>query len=421
VDGEVRGEGTLDAMHLRGRLELSEGRIQIRGLGQHLHDIDGQLILEDDEAVFPEDRPVRARDAGGEATLFGRVRFEGLMPREASLTLRADGFPIRREGAIVASLTGQALLGGAITERQTTSRLRTRDFEVRLPEQGLGSLQGLDPHTEVHVVGDERRAGGSATEAYALEVDIDASQPFDVIRSDFTARVRAQLHATYQDPALRVRGQAEILRGTFEIFGKRFELSQGSLMFNPDSTDLDPRVNVTAVYEIPGRSGATVTVRVDGPLSDLHVEFTSTETNDRGEIIALLLTGGRRDSGDAVRDATQQAANFISGVVAGILTLGLREEFGDVIPVLAIESQGLGGTRIRVGRPVNELIPDFLRDIVTGAYVEGFLVAAAQGQGGASGGVGGGATLELTFPYNILFRGTYVPVDNGSMDVFYEP
>jgi hypothetical protein len=35
--------------------------------------------------------------------------------------------------------------------------------------------------------------------------------------------------------------------------------------------------------------------------------------------------------------------------------------------------------------------------------------------------VGGGVSLEFTLPSGFLLRGTYVPVDNGSLDVLFEP
>lgn len=426
MDGELEIAGPWEGLSMNGQLALSEGQVQIEGLGQHLHDISGQLELEGDRITFPESHPLHAQDGGGSATVFGHVDFEGVFPRRLQLTARADGFPVRQEGMVLAWLSGRAEVTGAIEDRRTSTTIETHDFGVRLPEQTAASLQPLEPHPEVLVVGRERPTGPAmVSESYPVEVHIDAADPFWVRRNDFAALVTADLRAVYQDPDLRVRGRATIQRGTFEIFGKRFELTEGSLGFDGGS-ELDPEVRVIAVYEVPGRSGATVTVEVTGSLTEPHVQFRSTETNDRAEIIAMLVSGGRRDAGATEQQASEQAASFLAGLTAGILTLGLRQEFGDVIPVLAIESEGLGGTRIRAGINANDLIPDFLRGIVLDAYIEGFLTAAAQGTNAAgstsgAGGIGGGVTVEFTFPESFLLRGTYVPVDNGSLDLFYEP
>ena len=426
MDGQLTVLGPWDDLALNGQLDVSQGHVQIEGLGQHLHDIEGRLELSGDEAIFPADHPLRARDAGGTAILSGSVGFEGLVPRTVDVAVSVDAFPIRREGMVLAWLTGNATIGGRIEDERTTSTIQTRDFEVQLPEQSAASLQSLEPRQDVLVVGGERPSGALAMrESYPVRVTIDASAPFWVRRNDFAVVVTSELDATYQDPQLLVGGQAMIRRGTFEIFGKRFELQQSTLTFT-GGPELDPRLNIEAIYEVPGRSGATVTVRVTGTLTAPEVTFSSTETSDRAEIIGLLVSGGRRDSGTAEQEASQQAMSFLAGLTAGILTLGLRQEFGNVVPVLAIESQGAAGTRIRVGIDANDLIPDFLREVVTGAYIEGFFTAVASdnnaaGTSSGTTGVGGGITLELTFPYNFLMRSTYVPVDNGSVDLLFEP
>ncbi len=426
MNGDVRVEGPWETLQLDGELAMRDGTLQIEGLGQHLREIEGRVELHGDEAVFPESSPLQARDGGGRATLDGSVGFQGIVPRRLDLNVRASDFPIRREGMVLAWLTGHAAITGSIEDTGTDSRITTDSFVVRLPDQSAGDLQPLDPNPDILIVGRPRPAPPTErADAYEVAIHIDASRPFWVRRSDFAAQVTANIRASYRDPILHVGGQAEIHRGTFEIFGKRFELQPDStLIFDPESDDLNPNVSISAVYDVPGRRGATVTVRVEGTLSEPRLSFESTETSDRAEIIALLVSGGRRDTGTAERQASEQAASFLAGLTAGILTLGLRQEFGNVIPVLAIESEGLAGTRVRVGFNAEDLIPDFLRDFVTGAYVEGFVTANAgqsSGQTAGPGGIGGGVTVEFTLPDGFLVRGTYVPVNNGSLDVLYEP
>ncbi|MCA9609241.1 MAG: translocation/assembly module TamB domain-containing protein, partial [Myxococcales bacterium] len=437
IRGSIAAEGPWEAMRLTGALDVREGHVQIEGLGQHLHNIAGRIELSGDEAVFPADQPLTASDSDGRVEVQGRVGFEGLIPRDVDLSLTSIGFPIRREGMVLASLTGAATMAGRIEDEETTISIQTRaldrlPFGIRLPEQTASSLQPMELHPEVLVVGSERVVGGVAPDAYPVHVTIDANEPFWVRRNDFAVQVRAALSATYADPELRIGGSAHILRGTFEIFGKRFELTEGVITFGTgqgrdgESAELDPQVRVVAVYDIPGRSGETITVEVTGSLTAPRVSFASTVPGDQAEIIALLVAGDRRQGGTAAQAAEQQASSFLAGVMTGILTLGLRQELGDVIPVLAIESQGLAGTRIRAGFSADELIPDFARDVILHAYLEGFFSAAAEGTNAAGssaggGGVGVGGSLEFTFPNDILLRGTFVQPDNGSLDLLYEP
>lgn len=427
MTGQMRAEGPLESIQMSGALDLSDGHIQIEGLGQHLHGIRGRVELHGDRAVFPESHPLRASDSGGTAVMQGHVRFEGIVPRELEMALEATTFPIRREGMVLARLTGDAAVTGTIDAERTTTTIRTGpSFTIGLPEQTAASLQPLEPHPQIQIVGSERIDQNAHDEAYEIAVEVDASNRFWVRRNDFAVQLDAQLTALYRDPYLFLGGRARILRGTFEFFGKRFELQEGSINFDPDSRELNPDVNVVAVYDIPGRRGASVTVTVTGTLTHPQVAFQSTVADDQAEIISLLVGGGQRQAGTASQAAEEQATSFLAGVMTGLLTLGLRQEFGEVVPVLSIESQGLGGTRIRVGFSADDLIPEFLRGFIQSAYVEGSVTAAgggtnAGGSSSGSGGVGGGVMLEFTFPENILMRGTWVPVDNGSLDLVWEP
>src|SRR5690606_22441067 len=65
MDGTVSVRGPWRGIRLEGGLELSDGRVRIEGLGQHLSGIAGRLELRGTEVVFPEGRPLTARDAGG--------------------------------------------------------------------------------------------------------------------------------------------------------------------------------------------------------------------------------------------------------------------------------------------------------------------------------------------------------------------
>jgi translocation and assembly module TamB len=439
MNGVVSAEGPWPDLRLDGSVALSEGQVELEGLGQHLHDVEGRVELNGDELVFPTERPLFVRDTGGTATVSGRVGLEGLVPTQVDLSLRASDFPIRREGMVLAWLSGDASVQGDVGPEETRSTVRirpqnvgdsrgTRPFAVRLPDASAGSLQPLGSHPDVLVVGDARPpAPGERESRYGIFVRIDATDRFWIERSDFTAEVTADLRALYRDPNLYVGGEATIRRGTFEIFGKRFELQQSTMTFDPNRADLDPRLNIAAVYPIPGRTGATVTVSVRGTLSAPEIDFSSTETSERAEIIALLVSGGRRDPGGAERQVTEQAASFLAGLTAGILTLGLREELGSAIPVrlFAIESEALGVTRLRVGFDANELIPEFMRGVVLDAYIEGFVTASAgligSSAGMSAGAVGGGVTLEFTLPEGFSLRGTYLPVENGSLDLLFEP
>lgn len=425
ADGRIAANGNLDELQLSGGLELRDGRARVVSIGQQLVDIRGALRLSDQSIFISDEHPLFARDGDGSLSIDGEIGMRGFLPNYAYLDVRPDEFPVRREGAVLAFISGVGDTRLSIDVDGLEGTVETSQLTVRLPEQMAGTVQPLEAHPDVLVVGTEAAELASTAGArYPIHLRVNASSPFWVRRNDFEIQVTAELDVRYLDPNLMVGGYARLPRGHFEVFGKRFEVQRGSLTFDARE-ELDPVVDLMAVYELPGSPGSNVSVTAGGRMSDLRIEFSSTETTDQGEIIALLVSGPRR-VGEAdpstTQVATQQAARVVTGVAAGILTLGLRQQFGDLVPLIAIETgANLGDTRFRAGFNVDAIIPDFLREIVLGAYVEGFLTTRAGNQTSTQGGVGAGVTIELQFPFDLVGSGTYVPPTTWGFDLLWEP
>jgi hypothetical protein len=117
-------------------------------------------------------------------------------------------------------------------------------------------------------------------------------------------------------------------------------------------------------------------------------------------------------------------------MTAGLLTLGARREFGDWVPMLAIE-QG-NSTRVRVGIDADQFIPSFLKGFVRGAYVEG-IVSTQSDQTNRSAATssadntttmstsGTGVLLELMLPSHFVWAGQYGPGQAWSIDLDWRP
>jgi hypothetical protein len=114
---------------------------------------------------------------------------------------------------------------------------------------------------------------------------------------------------------------------------------------------------------------------------------------------------------------------LLKGLVT-ILPIGLTIYF---VYWLGVTTEGLLSKPIRlvlpytVGGSADAFIPDFMREVVLGAYIEGFLTTSGGTQSTGTGGVGGGVTLELQFPYDLVLSGTYVPPASAGADLVWEP
>lgn len=431
VDGTITINGNMEDADVQGRLHVSDGSLDLTALGQRLHDISGDVIVRDG-ALHLEGLVVRDRDGLGRAS--GKIDVEGLVPRRVELELEAEKFPVRQEGSILAALTGKARLEADLDDEKTVGSMLLHRLHVELPEDSGRTPQELEDHSDVVLVDSkEAKVVDEGEKASPIELAVTSAVPISVRGESYAAQIQTNLQILYADPDFRVKGAVEIKRGRFEVFGKRFDVNEGTMGFT-GGEQLDPRVLMTATHELRSHPGETVTVTALGTLSHPVVRFGTTldDCGEQGQVVSLLVTGQcnvRTDTpvGDS-GDAGKQAMNFLAGVTAGVLTLSLREQFGRYLPTIVVESgdDAFRSARIRAAFDATDYLPEVLRDVVTGAMVEGSVnVGGTAGQNDGSSGEAQapdvGFKLELRFPYDIVTTGKVTPGVNWGLDVTWEP
>jgi hypothetical protein len=424
LDGkaQVRYDFAQDEIALAGALALTRGKLIVGVLGQELSDLHGRLVLHDDTIELEE---LAVRDFDGKLGITGTFTIEGLRQIDTELAFTLADFPIRRESAQVSRLTGDLRLRATTTLARTRAELTFGRLRVNLPNDLGQGLQDLDEHPDVLLRG--RRAAEPDPDPHLLELRILAQEPpFQVLRSDLRSDVACDLTLRLRSPSLTLQGNAEIRRGTFELYGKRFELGESRLAFD-GSEQIDPLVSIEAKHR---SGGDEIRVRVEGRVSDPKISFTHSNPaiTDPGAIIAQLLGARATDPATQNRDATGAAAGILAGATAGLLTQEVRQEFGGALPVLSLESnsQTLRSARIRAGVQLDQLIErrlGRLSRVVRGAYVEGFVAPGANSTidttvapQSRSGGL-----LELRFPKDLVGTVEYRPVQNWRLDLAWEP
>jgi translocation and assembly module TamB len=418
MSGRVEATGPLDRLRTRGAVALRDGYLEIRGLGQHLTDIEGDVEFMGNWAQL---RGITARDGDGAMQIDGGLGFDGPLPRRARLSINATSFPVRQEGTLLATVTGNAGVAADIGLDHTELAVEVRRLDIRLPDEGTRTLQELEDHPDIEFVGEDVLRDDE--EPYHFNVRVDASLPFWVRRSDFQAQIVSDLDVRYVDPDLYVGGNVELRRGFFEVFGKRFVLDRGEMQFDGDP-DLNPRVNLVARHAMRRPSGTVVTVTVTGTFNEPEIDFRSNhpECTDRGQVIAMLVSGrcnvaSTDDSGDV---GTDDAREFLAGVLAGITTLWAQEQLGGIVDTFIVERTE-GATTLRVGRSLDEFIPGFLRPVVEGVRAEGvgYIPSADPNSNERTSGLG--VRVELDFPHDLVGTGEYQPPSNWSLDLTWEP
>ncbi len=430
--GTLNLTGTLNNIQMHGAVDIEQGHAQVIGLGQQLVNIHGKVIFNGKWAQLVG---LRAEDGRGRTRINGGISFTGIQPSHVRLSLNSWKFPVRREGSVLATLSGNAKFNAAIKDDRMDATIQVSELSVALPDDTTSGVQELQHHPDLIIDGVAANNQEEGNEEFTVHIKVDARQPFWVRRSDFSVQIASELDMTYEKSALYIEGYAKLRRGFFDLFGKNFTLRNGTINFD-GSSELNPEVNIQAVHELSTQSGISVTMTVDGRLSTPTVEFTSThpDCQERSQVIDLLISGrcsGNDRSGN-VYAAEEQTASFLAGITAGILTLGARREFGDLLPVISIETGqgGFASTRARLGYQADAFIPDFIKPYVLGAYVEGAFPLTSsdeqtqqqqQQQQYQQQGAGTRFLLELQFPHNFVGTSQYWPPGTWGFDLTWEP
>ena len=419
--GSVTAQGSIKEPKFVGSVQLSDGKVDVRSVGQTLENVSGRAIFDEDGVAIDS---LTATDSKGNAVVEGRVGLRGLTPKEIDFVVDAKRFPLRQEGIIKARMDGNLRLTAEFLKEELDGKVLIRKLDLDLP-QSSRTPQDLAPHPDIYFIGEEYEP--ERTDVYTVKLHFVSENRFWIRSRDqnFAAQASADLWLVL-DKKLKVTGTVTLHGGHFEVFGKRFEVQSASMIFDGDP-DLDAKVELVATHQLRGTADS-VSVRVSGRFSDPDIEFTSTrETESEGEVIALLVTGTTRQErgiNTSTAEAGQEATDFLSGVAAGIFSGTLRSEFGGLAPTFGVQSGTEDtDTQVQVGFNVDALIPRDVQSVVRGLYVEGQFVARGSETNRNTTGQAQrpGFLVEALWPLNFVTTGTFAPPSNWSIDVTWEP
>jgi hypothetical protein len=419
ANGQLTARSRNGKLNASGQLAMKGGRLYIIPTGQEVTDI---TIALDANGDWIKIEDLSGNLANGHFEAKGGIGFAGFSPNRLQLALSLKDLPIQREGIDMAWLTGSAAVETDLDAERARTAVKLHTLAVRLPSTTGRTPQTLEAHTDIVLTTAPPKR--TAEQPYSFEFMIDGRN-LTARRNDFDATLATELAVSYRDPELRVGGYIEFRRGSFELFGKQFELTRGSLQFD-GSDELNPDVSMVAAHRPSMTSTSAVSVNVSGTMARPAVTFHSDRCPGDGAVVLLLSGRCPTESDIAMTDpnATQNA--FAYGVLGGILTLGARSQLSGLIPRLSVESAAMGrGTRVKAGF---EVVPPYMRELVQRVYIQGALSTRTGANAGTNDPVTNNALatpdflIELYFPKNIVGAGRVAPTTRSwGVDVTWEP
>jgi translocation and assembly module TamB len=279
------------------------------------------------------------------ASFSGRAGRDGTVNGSGTIDLSPErGFPVDlslllSRAEVLRRDDLRATVTGPMTVRSGRDRgLISGDLRVDRASFRIGR-----PATEIvpELVVRERNAASSRVlvpprppTAWRLDIRAVADNRVDVDGLGLDSEWQAKLRIGGRADAPEVSGDAELIRGSYEFAGRRFELTRGLLNFT-GTYPPDPTVDISAESRI---EGLTANIRIGGSAFKPEIVFSSTPVLPEDEVLSRLLFG------TSITNLSAPEALQLAGAVAS-LRQGSAAQNLDVLNVLR---RGIGVDRLRI-------------------------------------------------------------------------
>ncbi|QGP78141.1 translocation/assembly module TamB domain-containing protein [Sphingobium sp. CAP-1] len=223
---------------------------------------------------------------GGTVNGTGRFTFNGIGGVGMDLALQADNATVLDRDDIAATVTGPisirsdgsgGTIGGDLLLNRSRFTMGRAAAVAEIPELRV---------IEINRAGDEIERPRSSV-PWALAIKARARNRLAVSGLGMESEWRADLSigGTVTSPALA--GTADLLTGTYDFAGRRFDLREGKIQFD-GRTPVNPTLDIDAEANV---SDLTATIHVGGTGLKPDITFSSTPALPQDELLSRILFG----------------------------------------------------------------------------------------------------------------------------------
>jgi translocation and assembly module TamB len=320
--------GTLNNPQIRGSLRTDGARLESAVAGTVIENIKlsgrftgSRLVLES----FTGSTPRGGTVAGSGIFDLSAERFgmDVAIQANAAQLINRDDISAQVTGPITIKSSGDSgVIAGKVRLVRGSFRLGSATAAAQLPRLNVREVGRPDANLP-----EPRRLS-----PWRLDLEVDAPNRLTVTGLGITSEWGANLNigGTVTDP--RIRGRADLVRGSYDFAGRRFDLERGTIRFQGESP-INPILDITAEG---GVQGLNAVIRVTGRGLRPEITFTSTPALPQDELLSRLLFG------TSIANLSAPEALQLAAAVAS-----LSETGGGLDPINAVRT-ATGLDRLRI-------------------------------------------------------------------------
>jgi translocation and assembly module TamB len=310
-----------------------------------------------------------ARAGDGTVTAQGRVGLSAASGYPMELTADLRDAQLARSEALGATATGRLTVTKNAQVSRIEGNLTIPEARYQIIRQGAAEvpeLTGIRRRSQL-VANDNRNQQAQPSQAagtFDLNIRVRADNRLFVSGMGLESEWSARINVGGTSAAPQVRGQLEIVRGTYSFASRRFEVERGVITFQGNQLT-NPTIDLAASTTA---EGITATLNVSGTAQAPQIAFTSSPNLPQEEVLARLFFGTNVTNLSAT-EAIQLAAavNSLRGSGGGGLNpLGtLKSATGiDRLRILGADENSGRGTSLAAGKYITD---DIYIEIITDA------------------------------------------------------
>ena len=269
---------------------------------------------------------------GGTVAGTGALDFAAARGVGMRFDVRADNAQLLDRDDIAAAVTGDLAIrsdgqggsiAGAVRMNQGRFRLGSATAAAQVARLNVREVNRVDADLPPAV----RRV-----DPWRLALEVSAPERLMVtglgMNSEWSADLRVA--GTVTEP--RITGEAELLRGTYDFAGRRFDLVRGNIRFQGEAP-VNPQLDIAAEARVRGLNAQ---IRVSGRSQRPEIAFTSTPALPQDELLSRILFG------TSITNLSAPEAVQLAAAVAS-----LNDPGGGLDPINALR-RSVGLDRLRI-------------------------------------------------------------------------
>jgi translocation and assembly module TamB len=321
--------GTLGSPQIRGSLRTERARIESAVTGMVIANVRAAGRFGGSKLVLDSFAGTTKR--GG--TVTGRGSFDLAGPRGfgIDIALDAKAAQLLDRDDIKAQVTGPVAIRSDGEDGSISGKVELVSGAFRLGAVTAATQVPRLAVREVNRPPDERPVPKRLS-PWKLDLDVEARNRLMVtglgINSEWSADLK--IAGTVTEP--RITGRADLVRGSYDFAGRRFDLERGQIRFLGESP-VNPVLDITAEG---GVQGLNAVIRVTGRGQRPEIAFTSTPALPQDELLSRLLFG------TSITNLSAPEALQLAAAVASLNNSG-----GGLDPINAVRA-ATGLDRLRI-------------------------------------------------------------------------